>query len=139
MEINPEFVTTETILEKLNARDDRPWCEFSPGKKPLTPHGLSRQLRPFDIKTDKKRLPADQGGKPLRGYWLKDLKPTWTRYGSGTLEQLPETLTYSENQSGTFSKNVPIEKSLKPTTNPDCSNVPNENTFEDEIAALGNF
>ncbi|MEE8295081.1 MAG: DUF3631 domain-containing protein [Sphingomonadales bacterium] len=136
---DPEFIPTETLLEKLNTRDDRPWCEFSPGKKPLTAHGLSNQLKRFDIKSDKKRLPADQGGKPMRGYWLKDLKPTWTRYGSGTLEQPTKTLANSENQSGTILKNVPIVNSPKPSTSLDCSNVPNEDPFEDKIAVLDNF
>jgi hypothetical protein len=68
-----DFLATDTVLEKLHGRQDEPWATWSRGK-PMTPHGLSAQLRRFKVK------PAHSPNKTARGYFRDHLSPAWGRY-----------------------------------------------------------
>jgi len=67
---------TVTILETLNARDDRPWAEGGPHGKPLTPHALARVLRPFGVAPTTIRI----AGRTAKGYRAEQFIDLWPRY-----------------------------------------------------------
>ena len=49
-ETKAESIATERLLELLARREDRPWGEWSNGKR-MTGHALGRQLKPFGVKS----------------------------------------------------------------------------------------
>ena len=69
----PQVLTTKQILDALIAMEGRPWSEWN-RDKPLSPHGLSRLLKPFGIQPRVLRIPGQ--GTP-RGYRRKSLEPAW--------------------------------------------------------------
>lgn len=81
---NADALPTETILERLHGLEESPWADLH--GKALDARGLSRRLRPYDVKPAKVRT----GAKPLQGYTRESLHDAWTRYltppadGSGT-------------------------------------------------------
>jgi hypothetical protein len=62
-EIHNDMIPTKDILEKLVARDDRPWATWR-RDKPITAAGLARLLGPLGIHPDQRRIGRDV----LRGY-----------------------------------------------------------------------
>jgi Protein of unknown function (DUF3631) len=64
-----------TLLDILKANEESPWAEFNRGF-PLTPNGLARLLRPFEIRP--RDLRFDSG--TLKGYDKHDFEDAWTRY-----------------------------------------------------------
>lgn len=71
-----EHVSTETLLSKLIAMPERPWSEWRHGKY-LTPRGLSRLLKPFDIASKTVRLGASETAK---GYARADFAHAFAHY-----------------------------------------------------------
>jgi hypothetical protein len=61
------------LLESLKANEESPWAEFNRGF-PLTPSGLARLLRPFEIRP--RDLRFDNG--ILKGYDKHDFEDAWT-------------------------------------------------------------
>lgn len=87
-----EFVTrdvdrlsTEELLQWLNAVDDAPWGDLK--GKPLDARGLARRLKPYGVR------PGDHkfGDSTRKGYLRSDLVDAWARY-------LPDPL--KEGQQG---------------------------------------
>ena len=72
----PEAIGSRATLGKLTAMEGRPWGEWSHGK-PLSAHGLSKLLRPFDVQSRQTRLPD---GSNLKGYRVADLSPLFATY-----------------------------------------------------------
>ena len=72
---NPPQLASKDVVRALVEREDRPWGEFNRGF-PITPHGLAKLLREFDIKLDKFR----NGLSTSRGYRLADFEEAWERY-----------------------------------------------------------
>ena len=75
MFVDIEHMETAKILGELHHMDDRPWAEFR-GTRPLTPIGLAKLLRPFEIGPRKWRV----GSKTYRGYHRCDCEDAWQRY-----------------------------------------------------------
>ena len=72
----PAALASKAILDNLNAMEGRPWAEWARGK-PLSAHGLSKLLKPFNVQPRQVRL---QDGGNLKGYRLADLEPLFTAY-----------------------------------------------------------
>ena len=73
----PAALGSKLIIDKLTAMEGRPWGEWSRGKS-LSAHGLSKMLRPFEIRPRKVRISG--GNSTFQGYPLADLRPVWGRY-----------------------------------------------------------
>jgi hypothetical protein len=82
-----EKMSTETILNALNTKDDAPWGELR--GKPLTNIGMSRLLRGYGIKPKAVRI----GAHTPRGYSREDFWDAWKRYLPSPSEKpkTPET------------------------------------------------
>ena len=78
----PAALGSKAILGKLTAMEGRPWGEWSPGKS-LSAHGLSKLLKPFEIRPRKVRISGEDS--TVQGYSLADLHSVWGGY-------LPDTL-----------------------------------------------
>jgi hypothetical protein len=71
--LEPDFLPTETILDRLHARIEEPWATWRQGKA-MTAEALARQLRHFEVR------PAQSPDKSCRGYYRASLMPAWDRY-----------------------------------------------------------
>jgi hypothetical protein len=80
-ESGTDRLATAVILEKLNAMEDRPWCEWYGHGKPLTPRGLASLLRPFGKKVRSKNIKLADGSV-AKGYTRDVLEKLWYRYTS---------------------------------------------------------
>ena len=69
-----DVVSTEVVLERLNALEESPWGTFR--GKPLDARGLARRLVQYGIGSAKVRI----GTSTVRGYRRTDLWDTWQRY-----------------------------------------------------------
>jgi hypothetical protein len=54
-DISTDMIPTKDLLEKLVAREDRPWATWR-RDKPITAHGLARLLGPLGIHPDRRRI-----------------------------------------------------------------------------------
>jgi hypothetical protein len=70
---NEKKLRTEDLLAKLCAIDDAPWSEL--GGKGITSYGLSKLLKPFEIRSKTIRDP-----NPVRGYILAQFLDAFNRY-----------------------------------------------------------
>ena len=77
----PAAIGSKAILDKLTAMEGRPWGEWSRGKQ-LSAHGLSKQLKPFEVCPRKVRVSGESG--TVQGYTLAALRPVWGRYQPDT-------------------------------------------------------
>jgi hypothetical protein len=68
-------MSTNDILARLNALEERPWPELNKGK-PLSATGLARLLKPYKIRPGTVRTENDTP----KGYKSEDLAPVWERY-----------------------------------------------------------
>lgn len=85
---NDEVLSTETVLERLNALEESPWANFR--GKPLDPRGLARRLNQYEVSSTKVKI----GNASVRGYRREHLWDAWERYvapNSGDMEP-PEPL-----------------------------------------------
>jgi hypothetical protein len=74
-DITDDMMSTKDLLEKLVARDDRPWPTWHRGK-PLTARGLARLLGPLGVHPHQRRL----AGQVLRSYRRTCLEAAIARY-----------------------------------------------------------
>ncbi len=72
----PERISSTDLCEALLVLPDRPWPEITKGGKPLTPPGLSRRLRPFEIRPAQRRI----GNTNAKGYASEDFAEAFERY-----------------------------------------------------------
>jgi hypothetical protein len=70
-----DLMTTETVLQKLNALEDAPWNDLR--GKSLDARGLSGRLRKYELSSKTIRLDTETTAK---GYRREDLADLWTRY-----------------------------------------------------------
>ena len=73
---------TEEIIAELIKLDTRPWCEFNHGKS-ITPRGIARLLKPFEIRPKDGRI----GDDTLKGYTREKFIDAFTRYFGGSNPQ----------------------------------------------------
>ncbi len=71
----PKAMKTVDLLSVLHEAEDRPWCEWKKGK-PMSPHSLATQLRPYGIKPTQIRF----GEESLKGYYLETFLDAFSRY-----------------------------------------------------------
>src|SRR6266487_562289 len=67
---------TSTILERLHALEEAPWCDWYGHL--LRPRDLAGLLRPYGIRP--KQLREGGTGEPLKGYTRKSFADAWSRY-----------------------------------------------------------
>ncbi len=115
-------IATETLIEALIRMDERPWADLTHGK-PLNPRGLSRLLKPFEIRAGSIRL--DDGRTP-KGYMRGWFDDAFTRYIpdlSATTPQTEKTRHFHANLSATSAEGVADEKPQKTLENKACGVV----------------
>jgi hypothetical protein len=90
----PEYLTSQSIVEALVAMEERPWAEYSKGK-PLTKNALARALKPFKVE------PKDVGPETARqkGYRRAVFLPLWGRYTTAQPRSAAETKGSSDFQT----------------------------------------
>ena len=103
---DPLALATRSILDALHQMDSRPWSRYEKGK-PLSPHGLARLLKPFQVSPNTVRLP---GGGILKGYKHDALDPLWKAYcpGADSHEMSVTSVT-----TGKTSESSKCQRSLK--------------------------
>ena len=77
----PDDKSVPAILPALIALEGQPWSEYRIGR-PLSPHELSKLLKPFGISSRTIRL----GALTPKGYKRTAFEPVWKRYGIGDSE-----------------------------------------------------
>ncbi|MBI3722713.1 DUF3631 domain-containing protein [bacterium] len=81
-----EKLATSTILEALNANEERPWSEHGRGGKPLSSTGLARLLKDYGIRPGTIRVQVKDAKTGVmkettpKGYKLEDLSDAFARY-----------------------------------------------------------
>lgn len=122
-EKNINRISSEDLINKLVAINDRPWPEWRRGN-PLSQAGLARLLKRFSIKTKKIRFTDST----LQGYSLEQFKESFSRYihpsQSGTPEQHCNINKLSAFQTGTNKNDVPLKKGDNLPESLPCSTVP---------------
>ncbi len=68
-------LSTSELLSHLKEIEESPWTEWRDGRA-LGAHGLSRLLRPFNVRPRVERI----GGRLLRGYLRDAFRDAWDRY-----------------------------------------------------------
>ena len=76
---DPPALATRSILDALHQMDSRPWSRYEKGKR-LSPHGLAKLLKPFQVTPNTVRL-ADGGIR--KGYKHDALDLLWKAYCPG--------------------------------------------------------
>ena len=72
-----ENLSSAFIAERLATMEDRPWPAFAYGK-PITPHGIARLLKDFNVRPRQIRLP--ESGKRGQGYLAEQFRHVFKRY-----------------------------------------------------------
>ena len=93
-----------TVLVKM---EERPWPEWGHhSRKPITPTGVARLLRPFEVRPKTIKLPD---GSTSKGYLREDLSETWERYiptqGGGAQPSPPSPSSNDTENSGFANRN----------------------------------
>ena len=127
----PKALGSQTLIDKLIAMEGRPWGEWSRGKS-LSAHGLSKLLKPFEIRSRKVRVPGKSG--TVQGYPLADLRPVWGRYLPDTPIPPCAEMEHRNNpvkqgvscdhETEHAHGHVPDPDRTKPYETRDCSDVP---------------
>ena len=106
----------------------RPWSEWSRGR-PLSPRGLAKLLKDFDITPNTIRV---SGGSTPKGYKRADFKKVWNRYGiptkdprilSATTPQVPSSGHSGDSLSATNPDGVADRNPPKAPSNGGCGVV----------------
>ncbi len=74
--VGGDRMLTASLIEELLSDEERPWREYGRSDRPVTPHGISRLLRPYGIRPGLMRIGETVG----RGYGRGDFKGAWARY-----------------------------------------------------------
>jgi putative DNA primase/helicase len=118
-----ERISTEDLLNKLHAMEDRPWPEWNRGK-PISPRQISRMLKPFGIAPQTLRM--GYASKPKKGYALEQFHDAFARYLSNlsvTAEQSHKHNGIGQTLSVTNGAAVTDENDQKALKNKDCYGV----------------
>jgi putative DNA primase/helicase len=127
VECGHESLWTQSLVNALVAREDRPWAEGKRGK-PLSGVSLARLLKPLGIRPEQFK----EEGKKGRGYRRKTFSDAFDRYvtspfptdRNGTPVPPANHAGSRENQSGTLDKKVPGENRSKPASIAKGTGVP---------------
>jgi hypothetical protein len=90
-----DAVSTDELLETLNALDEAPWGEIK-GGKPMDSRGLATRLKRYQVKSKNVRI----GGDVLKGYAREDLHDAWQRYVSVSRPIEAATCATSATEAG---------------------------------------
>jgi putative DNA primase/helicase len=112
-----ESIHTETILEVLREREDRPWPEWGRGKKPITGRGVAKLLEPYGIRSRQLKI----GGENRWGYRSEDFDEAFLRYLS-----LPSATSHINQHVAANSQTLPISENPRNTTS--ASSAPSTDT-----------
>jgi hypothetical protein len=92
-----KVLASETIVDELAKRIDRPWPEYnSKTQKPITQRGLASLLGRFDIQPKTVRL---DDGKTPKGYRLDEMEPVFRTYLDDGDADLSATSATSANHN----------------------------------------
>ena len=72
------FIATELIVSSLLSLTERPYATINRGKE-INAHWLARQLKPFDIESDRVR-PLNGSSSKVRGYHVAPIEKVCARY-----------------------------------------------------------
>jgi putative DNA primase/helicase len=95
-EQNPKSIFTETLLERLNGLEDRPWATYN-NTRPLTARNLSRLLKPYDITP----VTISIGNEKKKGYKAEHFQDAFERYvyiPKRSVTPLPEDTNSLQNK-----------------------------------------
>lgn len=81
---------SDEIAKALGAMDERPWSEWGEARRPITPYGIARLLKPFGVLPRSIRLPD---GHTPKGYLREDFEDAWGRYVMGATLPARNTAT----------------------------------------------
>ena len=90
-----ERLRDSVVVGPEAAMEERPWGDWKHGKS-LSPHQLSRLLKPYGVRSRNLRV-GDKAG--IKGYCMEDFSDAFTRY----IPQTPLSIRYaatSRSQSG---------------------------------------
>jgi hypothetical protein len=76
----PDRITSADLCAGLAAIEGSPWSEDERTRKPITPSGVARLLKPFGISPRTINLGPDSAKHSLKGYHRSDFADAWERY-----------------------------------------------------------
>ncbi len=122
---NSEALTTDFILKKLNAMEDRPWPEWNRGSQ-LTPRGLAKLLRSFGVVPGTIRADGiATGSKTAKGYKRSAFVKVWNDY---SIEDTPSpSVTPSQPLHSNDSSGSSSVTNLNPVTDKKSHKAPAAN------------
>jgi hypothetical protein len=149
-EKNADRLPTAELVEALVSMEERPWGEWRKGK-PITPSGLARLLRPFEVGSKNIKLAT---GRVVKGYYLDILADAFKRYlpdsplsnrYSATEAEVKansgESNRYQSNAVADEKTDIPFEKpggsGVADETPPDCGNGKDEAPGQAEMLYRG--
>lgn len=91
-----EAMFSADLVAELVKLEGRPWPEFGRARKPITPTGLARLLRPFGLHPGSVRIGPDTG----KGYYREALAPLWAQYRIGAPVPPAEPSQASQSNDG---------------------------------------
>jgi putative DNA primase/helicase len=121
---------SQTIVEELAKREDRPWPEWKNGK-PISTNQLARQLSRFEIRPKKIRF----GSNTAQGYELEQFSDAFIRYldpQTGTSEQCTDGGGFAETLKPNMMMNVPDVENHNSRENKDVPDVPTSGSLLDD-------
>ena len=121
-DIPVQRMSSTELTNRLVQLEGRSWVEWKAGK-PLTPNGLARLLKMFNIQPSTMRL---EDGPVLKGYRYQDFVSVFESYGlCATVTPLQSNSDghFSDMQTVTPTSDVTVAKSIKPTDDKLCNGV----------------
>jgi hypothetical protein len=110
-----EALPSTTLVSRLRADPEAPWCEPAPG---ITPKRLAALLADYDIRSAPIRF-----GEPIgqvRGYYRADFADAWARYCPPTLREPSQASHPSSAQGRIKSCDTSIRHTHPPVTGLTC-------------------
>jgi Protein of unknown function (DUF3631) len=87
------FISTDTLIGYLVARQDEPWAHYRHGKDPISREALANLLRPYGIK------PEFNEKRTGKGYYAARFQEPWDRYLPAIPPEIPSILSNPSNPS----------------------------------------
>lgn len=130
-------LATKDLLEKLHAREERPWGAWGRATKPMTDKALGDRLRPYGIRSRTIRV----GTSTPKGYYLSAFRDAFARYLPTSFLSNRHTATNARNQGASEDFDPPqisdllrTENAGNPNESGFCGGVADENGEEPPIA-----
>jgi putative DNA primase/helicase len=106
---------SKDLCERLADLEERPWAQYGRGK-PLSPHQLSRLLKPFKVDSQSIR----EGGDTGKGYHLDSFGDAFKRYLPPSETVLPPENQDSKRHNVTSGHQSGDEALFQKVTSPSC-------------------